>query len=89
MANEKCLLLESELHKLHIGALEETVKRLTKQVAELEDEEDGFKVRNCVRLKDQNDDMMLEVTQITSKSVWVRQGDNKVFLKHKDKLEKI
>ena len=89
MANEKCLSLEREMHKLRIEALEETVKRLTTKVAELEGEEDGFKVGNCVRLKDQNDDRMLEVTQVTSKSVWVRHGDNKAFLKRKDKVEKI
>ena len=44
---------------------------------------------NCVSLKDQNDDRILEVTRVTSKSVWVRHGDNKAFLKRKDKVEKI
>ena len=32
---------------------------------------------------------MLEVTRVTSKSVWVKHGDNKAFLKRKDKVEKI
>ena len=82
MANEKFL-------SLRIAALEKTVKRLTIKVAELEGEEDDFKVGNCVSLKDQNDDRMLEVTRVTSKSVWVRHGDNKTFLKRKDKVEKV
>ena len=89
MANEKCLSLERKLHQLRIAALEKTVKRLTIKVAELEGEEDDFKVGNCVQLKDQNDDRMLEVTRVTPKSVWVRHGDNKAFLKRKDKVEKI
>ena len=82
MANEKCL-------SLRIAELEKTVKKLTIKVVELEGEEDDFKVGNCVWLKDQNDDRMLEVTQVTSKSVWVRHGDNKAFLKRKDKVKKI
>ena len=89
MANEKYLPLERKLHQLRIAALEKTVKRLTIKVAELEGEEDDFKVGNCVQPKDQNDDMMLEVTRVTPKSVWVRHGDNKAFLKRKDKVEKI
>ena len=88
MANEKCLSLERELHRLRIAALEKTVKRLTIKIAELEGEVD-FKVGNCVSLKDQNDDRILEVTRVTSKCVWVRHGDNKAFLKRKDKVEKI
>ena len=82
MANEKCI-------SLCIAELEKTVKKLTIKVAELEGEEDDFKVGNCVQLKDQNDDRMLEVTRVTSKSMLVRHGDNKAFLKRKDKVEKI
>ena len=82
MANEKCL-------SLRIAELEEIVKNLTIKVAELEVEEVDFKVGNYVRLRDRNDDRMLEVTRITSKCVWVRHGDNKAFLKRKDKVEKI
>ena len=43
MANEKCL-------SLRIAELEETVKKLTIKVAELEGEEDDFKVGNFRRL---------------------------------------
>ena len=82
-------MLDRELHQLRKAALEKTIKRLTIKVAELEGEEDDFKVGNCVQLKDQNDDRMLEVTRVTPKSVWVRHGDNKAFLKRKDKVEKI
>ena len=89
MANEKCLSLERELHRLRIAALEETVKRLTIKIAELEGEGDDFKVGNSVSLKDQNDDRILEVTRVTPKSVWVRHGHNKAFLKRKDKVKKI
>jgi len=87
--NEKCLSLERKLHQLRIAALEKTVKRLTIKVAELEGEDDDFKVGNYVQLKEQNDDRMLEVTRVTPKCVWVRHGDNKAFLKRKDKVEKI
>ena len=69
MANEKCLSLERELYRLRIAALEKTVKRLTIKIAELEGEEDDFKVGNCVRLKDQNDVRILEVTRVTAKYV--------------------
>ena len=74
---------------LRISALEEKVKRFTKKVAKLEGGEDDFEVGNCVRLKDKNDDRMLEVTRVTSKSLWLRHGDKKPFLKRKYKVEKI
>ena len=51
--NEKCLSLERKLHQLRIAALEKTVKRLTIKVAELEGEDDDFKVGNYVQLKGQ------------------------------------
>ena len=44
-----------------MAALEKTVKKLAIKVVELEKKEDDFKAENCVRLKDQNDDRMLEV----------------------------
>ena len=89
MVDDICLSLERKLHQLRIAALEKTVKNLTIKLAELEGEEDDFKVGNCVRLKDQNDVRILEVTRVTAKCVWVRQGNNNAFLKRKDKVEKI
>lgn len=87
--NEKRISLERKLHQLRIAALEKTVKRLTIKVAELEGEDDDFKVGNCVQLKDQNDDRMLEVTRVIPRCVWVKHGDNKAFLMRKDKVENI
>ena len=94
MPDEKYISLERELHKLsisalRISALEEKVKNLTKKVSKLEGGEDDFEVRNCVRLRDKNDDRMLEVTRVTSKSFWIGHGDKNPFLKREYKVKKI
>ena len=59
------------------------------KIATLEEGEDDFEVRNCLRLKDKNDNKMLEVTGVTSKVLWLRHGDKNLFLKHKYKEGKI
>ena len=50
---------------------------------------EDFTVGNCVRLKDTNDDRVLQVTRVTSKRIWVRHGDEKVFLTREYKVEKV
>ena len=81
--------LERELNKMRIHILEEKVKILTRKVCDLENEHDEFRVGNCVRLKDANDKRTLEVTRVTPKSLWVRHGDGKPFLKRKYNVEKV
>ena len=89
MSNAKILELERELNTLRISALEEEIKKLSKKVAKLEKEEDDFERGNIVRLKDKNDNRILEVVRVTPKSLWLRHGDSKQFLKRKYKVKKI
>ena len=95
MSDQKILELERKLDKLRISNLEEKVKTLTKRVSKLEDKEykedkeDDFAVGNCVKLKNGNDDRVLEVVYVTPKSVWLRHGNKKKFLKRKCNVEKV
>ena len=88
MSNLKILELERKLDKLRISNLEEKVKILTKRISKLEDKEDNFAAGNCVKLKDVNDNRVLEVVHVTPKSVWLRHGNKKPFLKRKYNVEK-
>ena len=74
MSNQKILDLERKLDKLRISNLEDKVKTLTKRISKLEDKDkedkkDDFAVGNCVKLKNGNDDRVLEVVCVTPKSV--------------------
>ena len=79
------------MDKLRISNLEEKVKTLTKRISKLEekDKEDDFAVGNCVKLKNGNDDRVLEVVYVTPKSVWLRHGNKKKFLRRKCNVEKV
>ena len=95
MSNRKILELERKLNKLRIRKLEEKVKTLTKRVSKLEDKEykedkeDDFVVGNCVKLKNGNDDRVLEVVYVAPESVWLRHVNKKKFLKRKYNVEKV
>ena len=93
MLNPKILDLERKLDKLRISNLEVEVKTLTKRISKLEDKDkedkDDFAVGNCVKLKNGNDDRVLEVVYVTPKSVWLRHGNKKKFLKRKYNVEKV
>ena len=93
MSNQKILDLERKLDKLRISNLEEKVKILTKRISKLEDKDkedkdDYFAVGNCVKLKNGNGNV-LKVVHVTPKSVWLRHGNKKKFLKRKYNVEKV
>ena len=92
MLNPKILDLERKLDKLRISNLEVEVKTLTKRISKLEDKDkedkDDFAVGNCVKLKNGNGNV-LKVLHVTPKSVWLRHGNKKKFLKRKYNVEKV
>ena len=90
MSNQKILDLERKMDKLRISNLEEKVKTLTKRISKLEekDKEDDFAVGNCVKVKNGNGNV-LKVVHVTPKSVWLRHGNKKKFLKRKYNVEKV